>query len=80
MSKFKVINRFKDLKHDGHIYEVGDIYPADGKPLVKSRADFLTKVHKDYGVAFLEEIKEPTTTAKTTTKTAKTETVEKSDK
>lgn len=71
---YKVINRFKDK--DGHVYEVGDSYPAEGKRLVKTRAEFLTKVHPEYGVAFLEEIEEkkPSTTAKRTVKTAKNNT------
>ena len=58
MSKYKVINRFQEKNHDGHVYEKGDTYPATGKKLVKSRAEFLTKRHAEYGVAFLEEIEE----------------------
>lgn len=50
---YKVINRFKEMKHDGHVYEVGDTYPVEGHKLVKARAEFLTKVHDTYGVAFL---------------------------
>ena len=56
---YKVINRFQDKNHDGHVYEVGDTYPAEGKKLVKTRAEFLTKVHNDYGIAFLEAVEEP---------------------
>lgn len=73
---FKVINRFKDK--DGHIYEVGDTYPAKGKKLVNTRAEFLTKVHPIYGVVFLEEIKDensektPKNVPKTTRNTSKT--------
>ena len=58
MSQYKVINRFQEKNHDGHVYEEGDVYPAKGKKLVKSRAEFLTKIHAEYGVAFLEEIEE----------------------
>ena len=58
MSQYKVINRFKEKNHDGHVYEEGDVYPAKGKKLVKARAEFLTKIHAEYGVAFLEEIVE----------------------
>ena len=58
MSQYKVINRFQEKNHDGHVYEEGDVYPAKGKKLVKSRAEFLTKIHAEYGVAFLEEIDE----------------------
>jgi len=56
---YKVINRFQENNHDGHIYEIGDTYPADGKKLVKTRADSLTEVHKEYGIAFLKAIEEP---------------------
>lgn len=61
MSQYKVVNRFKELKHNGHVYEVGDIYPAEGKKLLKSRAEELTKLHSDYGLVFLEEIEAPST-------------------
>lgn len=50
---YKVINRFKEEKHDGHVYEVGDTYPVEGQKLVKARAESLTKTHPTYGVAFL---------------------------
>ena len=60
MSKYKVKNRFVEKTHDNHVYEVGDGYPAKGKKLVKSRAEFLTKTHPQYGVAFLEEVVEKT--------------------
>lgn len=75
---YKVINRFKENNHDGHIYEEGDNYPADGKKLVKSRAEALTEIHKVYGVAFLKVVEEP---KKATTKQAPKQpsTDEKSD-
>jgi len=56
---YKVINRFKETNHDDHIYEVGDNYPADGKKLVKARAEALTEVHEEYRVAFLKAVEEP---------------------
>lgn len=59
MSQYKVINRFQENNHAGHVYEVGDTYPADGKKLVKARAEALTEVHKEYGVAFLKAVEEP---------------------
>lgn len=73
---YKVVNKFKELNHDGHIYEVGDTYPAEGKKFVKTRAEFLTTVHPKLNMAFLEEIEEKKPTVKNVpTK----ETVEKSD-
>ena len=54
-----MIDRFQEKHHDGHVYEVGDTYPADGKKLVKVRAESLTNIHKEYGVAFLEVVEKP---------------------
>lgn len=59
MSEYKVINRFKETQHGGHIYEVGDIYPVEGKRLNKARADELTKVHPIYNHAFLTAVQKP---------------------
>lgn len=59
MSEYKVINRFQENQHDGHIYEVNDPYPVEGKRLNKARADELTKVHLVYGHAFLMVIQKP---------------------
>ena len=56
---YKVINRFKEKNHDDHIYEIDDPYPAEGKKLVKARAEALTKVHDEYNVAFLKAVEEP---------------------
>lgn len=70
VSQYKVINRFQEKNHDGHIYEQGDIYPAEGKKLVKTRADFLMKRHATYGVAFLEEVAPPPSPKKAPAKTA----------
>lgn len=64
---YKVINQFQEKYHDGHVYEVGDNYPADGKKLNKTRAEALTEVHEEYGVAFLKAVEEP---KKATTKQA----------
>mgnify|MGYP001027100871 CR=1 FL=1 len=55
---YKVINRFIEKNHNGHVYEIRDIYPVDGKKLVKKRADELTQVHPQYKVAFLQVIKD----------------------
>lgn len=68
MSQYKVINRFKEKNHDDHVYEIGDDYPAVGKKLVKTRADFLTKSHATYGVAFLKEVESPIPPKKAPTK------------
>ncbi|SCY99023.1 MULTISPECIES: hypothetical protein [unclassified Lysinibacillus] len=59
MSQYKVISRFQENNHAGHVYEVGDTYPANGKKLVKTRAETLTEIHREYGVAFLKAVEEP---------------------
>lgn len=56
MSQYKVINKFKDK--DGHVYEIGDTYPADGKKFNETRAEFLTTIHPTYKMAFLEKIED----------------------
>ncbi|MCY9770494.1 hypothetical protein M5X06_27310, partial [Paenibacillus alvei] len=57
----KVVNRFKAEEHDGHVYQPGDIYPAEGFEANAERVAFLSKVHPKYGVMFLtvsQEIEE----------------------
>ena len=40
--KYKVIKRFREVKHDSHIYEVNDYYPVEGKRATKARIAQLT--------------------------------------
>lgn len=61
MAKYRVINRFKDKDNNGKVYEVGDSYPGQGRKLNVKRAEYLTKPHPKYGVAFLVE-EEPNVT------------------
>ena len=76
MVQYKVINRFEEKEHGGHVYKPGDVYPAEGKKLTKARAEFLMKRHEEYNVAFLEEMEEPkkpSIATKSTPKTTKKE-------
>lgn len=50
----KVLNKFKEVNHDNHIYNAGDTYPAEGFKADADRVSFLSKKHSRYGVAFLE--------------------------
>lgn len=59
---YEVLNDFIEKNHKKHLYQKGDIYPADGFKLVKKRANELTKVHTKYGMAFLKEVEETATT------------------
>lgn len=58
MTKYKVINQFKEKNHNGHIYNVGDIYPKQGERFNKQRAEYLAKYNAEFKKTFLEEIKE----------------------
>lgn len=57
--RYKVVRRFKDMKHGGRIYEVGDVYPADGfKAPTKKRLEELAGGKNKYGQVFIEEVAE----------------------
>lgn len=55
---YKVVRRFKELKHDGHIYEVGDQYPKEGKKATKARLEELSTTKNKYQEIYIEEVKE----------------------
>lgn len=53
---YRVVRRFKDTKHDGHIYEVGDVYPADGfKAPTKKRLEELAGGKNKYGKVYIKK-------------------------
>ncbi|WKT75583.1 termination factor Rho [Lysinibacillus fusiformis] len=56
--QYKVIERFKETKHDGHIYNVGDYYPVEGKRATKVRLDELSTTKNKCNQVFIEEVKE----------------------
>ncbi|MBL3731555.1 termination factor Rho [Lysinibacillus sp. HST-98] len=58
MAQHKVVRRFKELKHDGHIYEVGDNYPVEGKKATKARLEELSTTKNKYQQIFIEEVTE----------------------
>ncbi|MCY9544439.1 hypothetical protein M5X00_30925 [Paenibacillus alvei] len=49
----KVVNRFKAEEHGGHVYQPGDVYPAEGFEANAERVAYLSEVHPNYGVMFL---------------------------
>lgn len=55
----KVIRKFKETKHDGHIYNVGDTYPKDGEKATKARLDELATNKNKYQKIYIEEVKTP---------------------
>ena len=54
----KVVSRFKETKHDGHVYEVGDNYPVEGKKATKARLEELSTTKNKYNQIFIEEVNE----------------------
>jgi hypothetical protein len=54
----KVVRRFKELKHDGHIYDVGDSYPKEGSKTTKARSEELSTTRNKYGQIFIKEVEE----------------------
>ncbi|MEK4148922.1 termination factor Rho [Robertmurraya sp. FSL W8-0741] len=54
---YKVVNRFKDIKH-GHIYEVGEVYPAEGEKATKTRLEQLATTKNKYKKVFIEKVEE----------------------
>ncbi len=53
-----MVSRFEDTNHEGHIYEVGDTYPVEGKKASKSRLQELSTTKNKYQQVFIEEVKE----------------------
>ncbi|MCZ0828266.1 hypothetical protein O0547_26935 [Brevibacillus laterosporus] len=54
----RVVNRFKAMEHDGHIYEPGDIYPAEGYTADTERVTLLSELHPHYQKIYLSDIQE----------------------
>lgn len=54
--KYKVIQRFREVNHDGHVYEENDYYPVEGKRATKARINqLLTKNNKENQVFIVVE-------------------------
>lgn len=54
MAEYKVVRQFKEVKHKGHIYKVGDKYPAEGHKIVTARAKQLATRSNKYNQIFIE--------------------------
>lgn len=55
---YKAIERFKDLKDDNFVYNVGDKYPRKGKRVSKARIAELSGSDNRRGRAVIEEVEE----------------------
>ncbi|MCM3291827.1 termination factor Rho [Paenibacillus sp. MER 180] len=53
---YKTVSRFKELKHDGHVYEVGDVYPKEGTKATKARLEELSTTKNKYQEVFIKEV------------------------
>jgi hypothetical protein len=55
---YRVIRKFKDLNHDGHVYQVGDIYPKEGSESTKTRLKELSSEKNKYKKIYIEEVED----------------------
>lgn len=55
---YKVIQRFKDLQDEKHVYEAGDIYPREGLRAKKARIAELASNKNKRGTPLIEEVVE----------------------
>lgn len=55
---YKAIERFKDLKDNGFVYEAGDKYPRKGKRVSKARIAELSGSDNKRGRPVIEEVEE----------------------
>lgn len=55
---YKAIERFKDLKDNGFVYEAGDKYPRKGKRVSKARIAELSGSDNKRGRPVIAEIEE----------------------
>lgn len=61
----KVVNRFRENEHDERIYQLGDIYPAEGYEANDDRISFLSNIHPKYKKIYLAEVQETEIAAQT---------------
>lgn len=54
---YKVVRRFKDVYH-GRIYEVGDVYPAEGLTATEKRLEELSTTKNKYKKVYIEKVQE----------------------
>ena len=55
---YKVVRRFKENKHKGLIYNIGDEYPAQGQKASKTRLEELSTGDNAYNQIYIEEVVE----------------------
>lgn len=55
---YKVIERFKDLRDNGHVYNVGDVFPRDGVTVSKKRIKELESGKNRRGISLIKEVRD----------------------
>lgn len=56
--KFRVIEKFEDMKDENHLYEVGDEFPHDGRRVSKKRLEELSSEENRRGIPLIEGYEE----------------------
>ena len=54
---YKVVCRFADMQDGNHIYEVGDVFPWDGRDVADDRIAELASKDNKIGVPLIKAIK-----------------------
>lgn len=55
----KVIKQFREINHKNHVYNVGELYPAEGFEANEERVALLSNPHPQLnGAVFLTDVKE----------------------
>lgn len=54
MWKYRVVHKFKDLKDNEYVYNVGDIYPREGLDVSKDRFEELKTSKNKIGVPLIK--------------------------
>lgn len=52
---FKVIKSFADAQDNGHIYNVGDVFPRPGMKVDDDRIKWLLSVNEEHTTAYIAE-------------------------
>ena len=54
---YRALMKFRDLE-DGHVYEAGERFPYDGRPIKEERIEALKQRQKWFKTAAIEEVEE----------------------
>lgn len=66
MANYEVIKRFVDLQDNNHLYEVGDVFPRQGKVVTDERLSELSGPDNKQHTPLIKEVVEDDANANTT--------------